>query len=116
MYGRELAGKQSIYNGNSNHQYKDSGQTYFLYKLANTWAADFIPLDTNSAFQLFYLLNRRDKEKHGECTPWYRVNIKDFVNFTEQAQMLPRSTEREQDAGADCCYVKTFSADQRQNA
>jgi beta-fructofuranosidase len=77
----------------------------FFYKPVDAWAADFIPLYDNGEFQLFYLLDWRDKENHGEGTPWYRVSTKDFVNFTEHGQMIPRGTEKEQDL-----YVFTGSA------
>ena len=86
-------------------QPENATQRDFFYKPADAWAADFIPLYDNGVFQLFYLLDWRDKEKHGEGTPWYRVTTKDFVNFTEHGEMLPRGTVDEQDL-----YVFTGSA------
>ncbi len=77
----------------------------FFYKPADAWAADFIPLYANGEFQLFYLLDWRDKEKHGEGTPWYRISTKDFVNFKDHGEMLKRGTEAQQDL-----YVFTGSA------
>ncbi|HEY6977941.1 MAG TPA: family 43 glycosylhydrolase [Chitinophagaceae bacterium] len=85
--------------------FKDTGQRDFFYKPVDAWAADFIPLYDKEEFQLFYLLDWRDKEKHGEGTPWYRISTRDFVNFTEHGQMIPRGTEKEQDL-----YVFTGSA------
>jgi len=69
----------------------------FFYKPENAWAADFIPLYAEGEFQLFYLLDWRDREKHGEGTPWYRISTKDFVHFTEHGEMLPRGTKEQQD-------------------
>ncbi|MDR3714597.1 MAG: family 43 glycosylhydrolase [Puia sp.] len=69
----------------------------FFYKPDGAWAADFIPLYADGEFQLFFLLDWRDTEKHGEGTPWYRISTKDFVHFTEHGEMLPRGTKEEQD-------------------
>lgn len=77
----------------------------FFYKPVGAWAADFIPLYADGAFQLFYLLDWRDGEKHGEGTPWYRLSTTDFVTFTEHGEVLPRGTVKEQDL-----YVFTGSA------
>ena len=77
----------------------------FFYKPVGAWAADFIPLYAEGEFQLFFLLDWRDRDKHGEGTPWYRISTKDFVHFTEHGEMLPRGTKEEQDL-----YVFTGSA------
>lgn len=69
----------------------------FFYRPRNAWAADFIPFYANGEFQLFYLLDWRDKAGHGEGTPWYRVSTKDFVHFTEHGEMLKRGSKSEQD-------------------
>ncbi len=69
----------------------------FFYKPREGWAADFIPFYENGAFRLFYLRDWRDKEKHGEGTPWYRIDTTDFVHFTEHGEMLSRGTVAEQD-------------------
>ena len=82
-----------------------SDQRDFFFKPANAWAADFIPFYAKGQFQLFYLHDWRNKEKFGEGTPWYLVSTKDFVNFAEQGQVLPRGTKDEQDL-----YVFTGSA------
>ena len=102
-------GKNSLraagFNKNILRGFEDNGQRDFFYKPVDAWAADFIPLYDSGEFQLFYLLDWRDKENHGEGTPWYRVSTRDFVNFTEHGQMIPRGTEKEQDL-----YVFTGSA------
>lgn len=103
-----LAGNASFasehINKNTN-RFQHSPQRDFFYKPADAWAADFIPLYDNGTFQLFYLLDWRDRAHHGEGTPWYRISTTDFVNFTEHGEMLARGTEREQDL-----YVFTGSA------
>ncbi len=83
----------------------DEAQRDFFYKPAGAWAADFIPFYADGEFQLFFLLDWRDVDKHGEGTPWYRISTRDFVHFTEHGEMLPRGTKEEQDL-----YVFTGSA------
>jgi beta-fructofuranosidase len=80
-------------------------QREFFYRPEGAWAADFIPLYDNGQYHLFYLLDWRDKAKHGEGTPWYQIGTTDFVSFTEYGEMLPRGTEQDQDL-----YVFTGSA------
>jgi beta-fructofuranosidase len=82
----------------------DAGRDFF-YRPQDAWAADFIPLYANGAFQLFYLLDWRNIPEHGEGTPWYRVTTNDFVHFREQGEMLKRGTKTDQDL-----YVFTGSA------
>ena len=72
-------------------------KNYFFYKPENAWPADFIPFFDNGKFRLFYLLDWRDKEKHGEGTPWYQISTDNLVNFTEHGEMLARGTKDEQD-------------------
>jgi beta-fructofuranosidase len=69
----------------------------FFYKPGDAWAADFIPLYADGEFQLFFLLDWRDEKNHGEGTPWYRVSTRDFVQFTEHGEMLPRGSKEQQD-------------------
>ena len=69
----------------------------FFYRPECAWAADFIPFYKDGTFHLFYLLDWRDKHKHGEGTPWYQISTRDFVHFTEHGEMLHRGTMDEQD-------------------
>ncbi len=69
----------------------------FFYRPAGAWAADFIPFYKDGTFHLFYLLDWRDRHKHGEGTPWYQISTRDFVHFTEHGEMLSRGTPQEQD-------------------
>lgn len=69
----------------------------FFYKPENAWAADFIPMYADGKFQLFYLLDWRNAEKHGEGTPWYRLSTTDFVTYEEHGEVIPRGTKEEQD-------------------
>jgi len=73
------------------------GSADFFYRPACAWAADFIPFYKDGTFHLFYLLDWRDKWKHGEGTPWYQVSTRDFVHFTEHGQMLARGAAQDQD-------------------
>lgn len=83
----------------------DESAREFFYRPAGAWAGDFIPLYAEGKFQLFFLLDWRDQERHGEGTPWYRLSTTDFVHFEEHGQVLPRGTAQEQDL-----YVFTGSA------
>ncbi|OJY91442.1 MAG: hypothetical protein BGP14_15795 [Sphingobacteriales bacterium 44-15] len=58
---------------------------------------DFIPFYANGEFQLFYLHDWRDPQRHGEGTPWYRISTNDFVHFKEHGEMLKRGSKTEQD-------------------
>ncbi len=69
----------------------------FFYRPTDAWAADFIPFYDGERFRLFYLLDWRDKEGHGEGTPWYQISTTDFVHFEEHGEMLARGSEAEQD-------------------
>lgn len=69
----------------------------FFYRPEGAWAADFIPLYSRGRYHLFYLLDWRNKEKHGEGTPWYQISTADFVHFTDHGQMLARGSAAEQD-------------------
>jgi beta-fructofuranosidase len=69
----------------------------FFYKPENAWAADFIPMHAEGKFQLFYLLDWRNTEKHGEGTPWYRLSTTDFVTYEEHGEVIPRGTKEDQD-------------------
>jgi len=75
-----------------------------FYTPKNGYSGDFIPFYENGEFRLFYLHDWRDKEKFGEGTPWYQISTKDFLNFTEYGEMLPRGTKDDQDL-----YVYTGS-------
>jgi len=68
-----------------------------FYKPAGAFAGDFIPFYKDGLFRLFYLLDWRDKDNHGEGTPWYQITTRDFVGFAEHGEMVPRGTEKDQD-------------------
>ena len=74
-----------------------SGSRDFFYRPADAWAADFIPYFENGVFHLFFLLDWRDRSRHGEGTPWYRVTTRDFVHFEEHGEMLARGSASDQD-------------------
>ena len=60
-------------------------------------AADFIPFWWNGSYHLFYLKDYRDVPTHGEGTPWFQIVTRDFVNFDDWGEALPRGTREEQD-------------------
>ena len=68
-----------------------------FYQPENAWAADCIPFFHDGTYYLYYLLDWRDKEGHGEGTPWYLVTTRDMVHFTEYGEMLARGTADAQD-------------------
>ena len=80
-----------------------------FYRPENAWLADVIPFHHDGAFRLFYLLDWRDREHHGEGTPWYQISTTDFVHYQEHGEMLARGSEAEQDL-----YVFTGSVVEKQ--
>ena len=67
------------------------------YRPENSVAADVIPFYRDNAFQLFYLRDFRNIAEHGEGTPWYLLETKDFVHFMEKGEVIARGKEEEQD-------------------
>ena len=65
-FGKELFRVDGIQNEKVKHHLQDNSKPDFFYRPANAWVGDFIPLYDNGIFQLFYLLDWRDKENHGE--------------------------------------------------
>ena len=80
-----------------------------FYRPTDGVAADFIPLHWKGNYHLFYLKDYRDEAGHGEGTPWFQVVTKDFVNFDDWGEMLPRGPKDSQDV-----WVFTGSAIERQ--
>jgi len=67
------------------------------YKPEDGWAADFIPFYWQGNYHLFYLKDFRDRQRHGEGTPWYHLVTRDFVTFVDHGECLARGTQAEQD-------------------
>lgn len=67
------------------------------YRPKGAVSADVIPYYENGTYYLFYLRDYRDVKNHGEGCPWHLVTTTDFVNYTEQGQMLQRGTVADQD-------------------
>lgn len=68
-----------------------------FYKPKDGWLADVIPFHEDGEFKLLYLKDWRDKEGHGEGTPWFLLGTKDFVSYKEYGEVLPRGAASEQD-------------------
>ncbi|MGF7144869.1 beta-fructofuranosidase [Anaerotaenia torta] len=67
------------------------------YKAQDGVTADIIPYYENGHFYLFYLHDFRDKANKGEGTPWRLIRTKDFIEYEEFGEVLPRGTVQEQD-------------------
>ena len=67
------------------------------YRAQDGITADIIPYYENGLFYLYYLHDYRDAENRGEGTPWRLIRTKDFVEYEEMGEVLPRGTEDEQD-------------------
>ncbi|MBI3830531.1 MAG: GH32 C-terminal domain-containing protein [Planctomycetes bacterium] len=80
-----------------------------FYRPEESVAADFIPFFHDGTYHLFYLRDWRNKERHGEGTPWFHLVTRDFVRFEDWGEALARGTEAEQDL-----YVFTGCALQAQ--
>ena len=61
-----------------------------FYKPGDGWPGDFIPFCWQGEHHLFYLKDYRDKEKHGEGTPWFHVGTRDFTHFIDYGEALAR--------------------------
>ena len=94
---KEASGENSINNENILRRLPDNDRRDFFYRPVNGWVGDVIPFYANGEFQLFYLLDWRDKEKHGEGIPWYRITTTDFVNFKEHGEAIPAGRKEDQD-------------------
>ena len=68
-----------------------------FFKPDDAWAGDFIPFYWQGDYHLFYLKDYRDKEGHGEGTPWFHLSTHDFVKFKDHGEAIPRGTPEEQD-------------------
>lgn len=60
-------------------------------------AGDFIPFYWNEEYHLFYLKDYRNREDHGEGTPWFHIGTRDFVSFIDYGEALPRGGVEDQD-------------------
>lgn len=80
-----------------------------FYRPEDGVAADFIPFYYDGEFRLFYLKDYRDVQNHGEGTPWFQITTRDFVQFRELGEMIPRGNAAQQDL-----YVYTGSILQAQ--
>jgi len=68
-----------------------------FYRPADGVAADFVPFYEDGLWHLFYLKDYRDREGHGEGTPWFHLVTRDMVHFQDWGEALPRGTAEEQD-------------------
>jgi len=68
-----------------------------FYRPKTGVCADFIPFYDEGEFKLYFLRDYRDRENHGEGTPWQLTMTKDLVNFTDEIEVLPRGSQEEQD-------------------
>jgi len=68
-----------------------------FYKPEDGWAGDFIPFYWEGYYHLFYLKDYRNRETYGEGTPWFHLATRDFVNFVDYGEALPRGRPNEQD-------------------
>lgn len=79
-----------------------------FYSPADGVAADFIPFYWNGSYHLFYLKDYRDEAGHGQGTPWFHLVTRDFVDFQDLGEALPRGA-----AGSQDVWVFTGSAIER---
>lgn len=61
-----------------------------FYKPEDGWLADVIPFYEDGEFKLLYLKDWRDREGHGEGTPWFLLGTRDFIHYKEYGEVLPR--------------------------
>ncbi len=68
-----------------------------FYRPTDGVAADFIPFYHDGRYHLFYLKDYRDREGHGEGTPWFQIVTEDFVTFEEWGEALARGAVESRD-------------------
>jgi beta-fructofuranosidase len=68
-----------------------------FYRPLDGVAADFIPFYWEGVYHLFYLKDYRDPDQHGEGTPWSHLATRDFVEFDDWGEALPRGTPGDPD-------------------
>lgn len=68
-----------------------------FYRPADGVAADFIPFYWDGAYHLFYLKDYRDEAAYGKGTPWWHVVTRNFVQFDDWGEALPRGAADEPD-------------------
>lgn len=68
-----------------------------FFEPTDGFAGDFIPFYWDGEYHLFYLKDYRDREGHGEGTPWFHLGTRDFVSFTDYGEAIPRGSAEDQD-------------------
>lgn len=84
------AGASTCYDVN------DLYKTYStFFKPAQGWVGDPMPFYENGKFHVFYLHDARD----GSPTfhPWYKATTENFSTFTDNGEMIPTGTIKQQD-------------------
>jgi len=80
-----------------------------FYRPEDGAAADFIPFHWDGAYHLFYLKDYHNPEAHGQGTPWWHLVTRDFVQFEDWGEALPRG-----DVDAQDLWVFTGSVIERE--
>ncbi|HAK05502.1 MAG TPA: hypothetical protein DCM23_02220 [Firmicutes bacterium] len=79
-----------------------------FYKAPSGATADIIPFFDKESFHLFYLHDFRDVANHGEGTPWYHLETRNFVDYKALGEALPRGMVNDQDLYVFTgCVIKT---------
>ncbi|MFH1084730.1 MAG: glycoside hydrolase, partial [Chloroflexota bacterium] len=68
-----------------------------FYRPTDGVAADLIPFFWHGDYHLFYLKDYRDDAGHGEGTPWFHLVTRDFCQFADWGEALPRGAPEAQD-------------------
>ena len=68
-----------------------------FYRPDDGAAGDFIPFYWNGEYHLFYLKDYRGRPNTGEGVPWFHLVTKDFINFEEWGEAIPRGTREQRD-------------------
>ncbi|MDB5079296.1 MAG: hypothetical protein JWP00_1220 [Chloroflexi bacterium] len=68
-----------------------------FFKPSDGWAGDFIPFYWQGDYHLFYLKDYRNADTNGQGTPWFHLVTRDFVNFEDWGEAIPRGPEESHD-------------------
>ena len=69
-----------------------------FYKPADGYVGDTIPFFWNGEYHIFYLKDPRGTTEHGDFS-WSHIGTRNFVNYTDYGEALPRGTRDSQDDG-----------------
>jgi len=80
------------------HFLKGTNPVYRIYyQPEGVWFGDCMPFFANGQFYLYHQRDTRNPEPFAEPFGWALATTKDFVNYQDHGEVLPRGSDQEQD-------------------